>query len=143
MYTLISLTCTRLGLGVYLTGFGHGFGLGFGKKQARREGGKRADCPRVSYSEGPQIVRALFLRIPQSTLKALISNEVLFGAGGWGWMTTLPRVSCCLSAGLVKSTDCLSCISTSIYVFYITENSNPILGLDYLRRAGPFTGPAH
>ena len=39
-------------------------GLG---KQAQKEGGAReADCPRAFYSEWPQIVRALFLRIPQN-----------------------------------------------------------------------------
>ena len=38
-----------------------------------RGGGARgADCPRASYSEGPQIVKALFLRIPQNALKALL-----------------------------------------------------------------------
>ena len=46
----------------------------------RGGGDKGADCPRASYSEGPQIVRSLFLRILQNTLKALILNEILFGA---------------------------------------------------------------
>ena len=100
---------------------------------------KSADCPRNSYCEGPQIVRALFLRIPQNPLKDLMANETvlayrpkceIWGVGGGGaslCMTTLLRASCYLSAGLVKSTDCLCCISTLIYLFHITENSNPIL----------------
>ena len=48
----------------------------------RRGGGqaKGGRLPRASYSEGPHIVRALFLRIPQNALKALIPNETLFGA---------------------------------------------------------------
>ena len=47
-------------------------------------GAGEADCSRVSYSEGPQIVKDLFLRIPQYALNAFIPNEILFGARGVG-----------------------------------------------------------
>ena len=75
----------------------------FGKSRpAGREdkkGARGADWPRASYSEGPQIVRALFLRNPQNALMALIPWTKLFLAHrpyceGWGaslWMTTLSR----------------------------------------------------
>ena len=43
------------------------------------EKGER-DSPRAPHSEGPQIVRALFLRIPQNALNVLTPNETLFGA---------------------------------------------------------------
>ena len=50
-----------------------------GASPQRGGGSREADYPRASYSEGPQIVKALFLRIPQNALKALILNETLFG----------------------------------------------------------------
>ena len=46
-----------------------GKGLGIPEPGLQRWG---ADCPRALYSEGPQIVKALFLRIPQNALKALL-----------------------------------------------------------------------
>ena len=51
----------------------------FGSRPTERGAKGGADYLRDSYSEGPQIVRALFLRIPQNALKALILNATLFG----------------------------------------------------------------